>query len=242
MAAETTRCIQRFFTVSKEPTKESSTHSSLEESVKLPSTSDPQACSSNQKQCPLCNKYFHKDVINQHANICADTRSEIAYENLISDIADEEWDLELLPARDEEPRNSYEQSSSSSSANLKTVLTELASHIDEEIKENRIDIRRKMAWKDFCAIRRRKVPNFRARFKIIFIGEPAVDTGGPKREFFTGMCNKHQEFYAVTSLCGAILYACTTTKCGSQNVTVPIEIGWFFNYENRPKNLKKFLP
>lgn len=49
----------------------------------------------------------------------------------------------------------------------------------------RVTIRRKMVWEDFKRARYRYYQPDRM-VKVTFAGEPAVDDGGPKREFFAG--------------------------------------------------------
>jgi hypothetical protein len=51
---------------------------------------------------------------------------------------------------------------------------------------NRVNIRRASAFKDYSIVRRKKWFKPKGMLKIIFLGEPAIDDGGPKREFFSG--------------------------------------------------------
>jgi hypothetical protein len=49
----------------------------------------------------------------------------------------------------------------------------------------RINIRRKTLWEDFTKERRKRVKQ-QQKLKVVFLGEPAIDDGGPRREFFSG--------------------------------------------------------
>jgi hypothetical protein len=49
----------------------------------------------------------------------------------------------------------------------------------------RVKVRRKFAWRDFKMKAARYTPNdWKCKLKVQFVGEPAVDEGGPRREFF----------------------------------------------------------
>lgn len=49
----------------------------------------------------------------------------------------------------------------------------------------RINVRRKTLWQDYVKERKRKLKPEHA-LKVVFLGEPAIDDGGPRREFFSG--------------------------------------------------------
>ena len=49
-------------------------------------------------------------------------------------------------------------------------------------------IRRKYIWQDNCQCRKKPWITPQKAVNVKFVGEPAVDGGGPTREFFTGMC------------------------------------------------------
>ena len=49
----------------------------------------------------------------------------------------------------------------------------------------RLKVRRKQAWKDVkLKLARCKESDLNNQFKVQFVGEPAVDEGGPRRELF----------------------------------------------------------
>ena len=57
---------------------------------------------SSQEECPICHLYFDKESLNEHANMCADRSSMIAYDELMSSLSDEEGPL--FSATDDEER------------------------------------------------------------------------------------------------------------------------------------------
>lgn len=59
--------------------------------------------------------------------------------------------------------------------------------LKQELKAEtiRVTLRRKNLWLDYVRARNRNYNPSHA-IKITFCGEPAIDDGGPKREFFTG--------------------------------------------------------
>ena len=49
-----------------------------------------------------------------------------------------------------------------------------------------MSVRRKFLWDDYIAARKRPWFKPEGTIRVDFIGEPAIDGGGPSREFFTG--------------------------------------------------------
>ena len=68
---------------------------------------------------------------------------------------------------------------------LKDVISSLANSLSENLV--RLNVRRKHMWSDFKEARIKQRVNPGDRLKIVYIGEPAVDDGGPRREFFSGI-------------------------------------------------------
>ena len=65
-----------------------------------------------------------------------------------------------------------------------SLITQLQNNL-EPGNPIRINVRRKTLWEDFTEQRMRRV-KLEKRLKIVFLGEPAIDDGGPLREFFSG--------------------------------------------------------
>lgn len=69
---------------------------------------------------------------------------------------------------------------------IKEVVQALKNNLSDG-KPRRFNIRRKLIWSDFKEGRQKAIIGAADHIKIIFIGEPAIDDGGPRREFFSGM-------------------------------------------------------
>ena len=65
---------------------------------------------------------------------------------------------------------------------LKDQICNLAANVQQE--EIRVTVRRNHLWSDFSRARSDYYSPF--TIKITFSGEPAIDDGGPKHEFFSG--------------------------------------------------------
>lgn len=130
--------------------------------------------------CPTCHKTFPLSVIEDHADICCDmaTRSnELAYENLM-----------LTIQRDDEPPddmpNSPTQATQEEKSDLKDILERIAGRVCK--RSSSISIQRKLILDDYIDARKRPWVKPENSLHIYFVGECAVDDGGPKREFLTG--------------------------------------------------------
>jgi len=66
---------------------------------------------------------------------------------------------------------------------LKEEIANLETNVKED--EIRVTVRRKHLWSDFTRARNEYFCPTNT-VKGTFCGEPAIDDGGPKREFFTG--------------------------------------------------------
>ena len=131
-------------------------------------------------QCPTCFEYFSVHSIAEHADACVDV--------WIGDIEDSENDTDsdlpnsLLDAQTVEVPGEV-----MSATSLKTVAQKLADeHIRKE-DQKRLNVRRKHLWVDFKQACVKYKLNLSTPIRIVFLGEPATDDGGPKREFFSGI-------------------------------------------------------
>eukprot|EP00794_Sanderia_malayensis_P013170 gene13169-14520_t len=137
-----------------------------------PTSFDPK----NEKmvECPTCFKFFPiKDIAN-HADICC-----------------EDWigDVQVEGSENTDPTASTDFNDDiehgREECELKSIMGRLLTSLPE--KRVRLNIRRKYLWQDFKDIRSRGKIAPGDNIKIVFIGEPAIDDGGPKREFFADM-------------------------------------------------------
>ena len=70
-------------------------------------------------------------------------------------------------------------------AELISILQTLQSNLNEHT--NRINVQRTSVLDDYIDARKRcHWMHPENKIRVVFIGEPAVDTGGPKREFCSG--------------------------------------------------------
>ena len=119
-------------------------------------------------ECPTCFKQFPIDEVSLHADECADAfwervngESEITLQNNVEDgLSQKDLKSEILKLR--------------------------LRHLKEKEEAVRVTVRRKKIWDDFKRSRERYYTPDRI-LKVTFPGEPAVDSGGPKREFFAGI-------------------------------------------------------
>ena len=130
--------------------------------------------------CPTCTMSFPADEIARHADRCADAaegilQSQVTYGSLMM----QEIDM---------PEAGFHSTSNDGSDGETTIaecLTNLRRNVQEEY--TKIYVRRKRLWEDFVHVTK-NCKWFKAQnnLKVVFLGEPAIDGGGPKREFFTG--------------------------------------------------------
>jgi hypothetical protein len=68
-----------------------------------------------------------------------------------------------------------------------TVAALQTDNVDQNV--NRLSIRRRYTFQEYVAARRKPRQRFNPNgmLKVSFIGEPAVDDGGPRREFYSGI-------------------------------------------------------
>lgn len=131
-------------------------------------------------QCPTCLGYFSRTDIEEHADMCA--------ENWVDPIGDVEPnenadnpDVEEVNDLPDELGDLGHQSEEA----RKKVVEKLQNNVIRTTR-NRMNIRRRECFNDYVDARRKKSFKPEAILKITFSGEPAVDGGGPRREFFTG--------------------------------------------------------
>ena len=127
--------------------------------------------------CPTCTRSFPSAEIAAHADICADAaeglmRRQVMYGSLVM----QEMDIPELVF--------YSSSNDGVEPTIVECLTNLKKNVKEEC--TKIYVRRRL-WEDFVHVTKNcKWFKPQNKLKVIFVGEPAIDGGGPKREFFTG--------------------------------------------------------
>ena len=113
-----------------------------------------------------------------HADLCAENAHRVSFLGL----------TETSPADDipDEVASMAETSKASSNVlPLSDILSPLVYKLESQL---RINVRRGQLFLDYVEARKRcswiKPEN---RLKVIFVGEPAEDSGGPRREFFSSL-------------------------------------------------------
>ena len=126
-------------------------------------------------ECPTCFNKYPVDEILQHADLCASSiiDSDINCSNAgqedckLDQIASECWSDDNIDP------HTHQSLISKAKENMETG------------QPIRINVTRKTLWDDFTRARTRRLkPN--KLLKVVFIDEPAIDDGGPRREFFSG--------------------------------------------------------
>ena len=139
-------------------------------------------------ECPTCRGYYMEEEIACHADICAENAHKRAFFELIEDLPNDE-PLEELE------REATEHHGDGSTNETEVLSTsEILKALTENLKsQSRINVRRGQLFTDYLEVRKRCYwHNAEQKLKVVFIGEPAEDTGGPRREFLTGLDILHQ--------------------------------------------------
>ena len=122
----------------------------------------------------VCYQYFPLSVIEEHSKNCG--------EEWIGVLSDE--DYENVSYNAEKDEIDVENVSEGSPANLRAVLQSLANEFfNEDVIQ--LNIRRKTSWKDFRDCDTKNNLSLSKQIKIVFMHEPAIDDGDPRREFFS---------------------------------------------------------
>lgn len=141
-------------------------------------SSESLVCSSNSLvECPNYSPSFPIAEIADHADLCCDV-----------------WvgDVEELGEVEESVANGGESFKVEESLTLPEVnetvfITEVVQALINNMsdtKPRRLNIRRKLSRRDFKEARQKGIIGAADHVKIAFIGEPAIDDEGPRREFF----------------------------------------------------------
>ena len=139
-------------------------------------------------ECPTCSRLFPLNEIAEHADLCADVWIGTVEDEAVLITAEETENPPSTADDDTTDPTSVETGSIASPDGLTAILETLQQQYVSE-KEVRVNIRRKHIWSDFKQARKKfnLVPS--NKIKVVFLGEPAVDDGGPRREFFSGKFN-----------------------------------------------------
>jgi hypothetical protein len=137
-------------------------------------------------RCPTCTAFFLSDIIQGHADLCAENANVQTFIEILDDVdcAQDISDFspDCMPEGISEPINSTSQSAGDHTA--LEILKDLTTNIGTV---SHVNVRRGRLFEDYVDTRK-KCPWHKpeSSLKVTFIGEPAIDTGGPRREFLTG--------------------------------------------------------
>lgn len=131
-------------------------------------------------QCPTCFNEFPIRVIADHADSCCDM-----WVGEINDVHDS-TDQPEMPIVDDQECSDNAKTVNDQDISLQDVIMALRNKLPAGGRRAKLRVRRKELWVDVKSAqdRGKLVPG--QPLKIDFIGEPAVDDGGPLREFFSG--------------------------------------------------------
>ena len=136
-------------------------------------------------ECPTCHGHFLADEIAVHADFCAENAHRFSFLGLMETPPSDDIPDEYVASLTETCTNT-----ASNALPLSDLLSPLVDKLESQL---RINVRRGQLFLDYVEARNRcqwiKPEN---RLKVIFVGEPAEDSGGPRREFFAG-----QFFYSL---------------------------------------------
>ncbi|XP_014675080.1 PREDICTED: uncharacterized protein LOC106815163 [Priapulus caudatus] len=116
-------------------------------------------------ECPICSEHFPLRIIADHADICADI-----------------WVGNNDEEEAEHPIGEEDVSMARSNDSLNDVISSLVPDLSTN-KPMKLRIRRTNLWVDVQRYGPKLSPQI--PIKVEFIGETAVDDGGPRREFFS---------------------------------------------------------
>ena len=138
--------------------------------------------------CPLCFDNFNPDEIAQHADKCADQFDPVGTVSDSDDNDKENNELDdVLEISNSLGKLENENADPAIEEIKEAIVSKLCPNIDKG-STSRISVRRRYAFQDYvdaCKKLRRQLKQ-NATLRVTFIGEPAVDDGGPRHEFFAG--------------------------------------------------------
>ena len=132
-------------------------------------------------ECPTCHGHFLTEEIGFHADLCAENAHRVAFFDITEDLPPDDipegctGDVICNGAQKALPND----------LPLSEILIPL---MDKLEPQSRINVRRGQLFADYIETRKRcNWLKPESKLKVVFIAEPAEDTGGPRREFFTGL-------------------------------------------------------
>ena len=129
-------------------------------------------------QCPTYCKYFTSGEIAQHSEECVNNYVPFM---AICDDEDNAQAIDSDTPLDDNCRHGDLQQWKLQKSKTGSLATSFVS-----VEQVRLSVQRKNIWDDLKKAARKHIGPTN-NLKIVFLGEPAIDDGGPKREFFSGV-------------------------------------------------------
>ena len=131
-------------------------------------------------RCPICNKKFLFSILPEHADSCLKDK-----QTPFICISDSEEENDIC----EDYYNADDSSQLVNPEDLKNQLIKIIKTCQVDMEVIQLNIRRKFEFSDFVKFFSKSWNVKRSRFayRINYIGEAGIDTGGVSREFYTGM-------------------------------------------------------
>ena len=138
--------------------------------------------------CPMCYLDFPYSEIEYHADICSEQLDFVGFVEEPSEATDDD-DVTVVDGKNDVHDIDDADGNTIWIGKIKDVVSCANKKVDMKTV-NRVSIRRRFVVKDYITAREKMMQRNRFNptglLKITFIGEPAVDDGGPRREFFSG--------------------------------------------------------
>lgn len=131
--------------------------------------------------CPICNRKFPVSLIEGHANDCLSKSQKNCI--VVYDSTDE-----CEPEEESHTSKNTMSDCSVTEEDINKQITLALQTLDvEKDKEHKIHVRRGQCFEDFTSFFKKKWNKPGCCYKITFIGEAGIDTGGLSREFYSGI-------------------------------------------------------
>ena len=149
--------------------------------------------------CPICRSFYPIQEIEEHADHCSMW--------LLDDASEQSCDIPGVATTSSNAENATTHELTSQQQK-KALVDQIATLSAQLLSTNtkRLTVRRKFIWLDFKSAMESKVQP-KSTLKVVFLGEPAVDDGGPRRELFSGEMNSSPRYDSYRHLALSVLNA-----------------------------------
>ena len=139
--------------------------------------------------CPTCNMKFKIDEIEEHADLCCESAWKGTEQHYVSIMSQFKRKDDQNQPKDDQDHHLSSDAAAENTELLQFSLLDELKRLEKNLDQttNCVNVQRISILNDYLD-RRIKCSWFspKNKIKVVFIGEPAVDDGGPRREFFSG--------------------------------------------------------